>query len=186
MSSGARATVRGYAFRVPVRLVSAALCALGAHALLYGTFRPADGFHGYFGWYEPAVALVVIVAVLLTRPTWLRTTAPVAETSRRLATTALAVLLAQESLERTFEAGHPAFAVLTPSQLLVLLAGVVATALVLALALRAGQAVASLALRMRRFRRRVASPRWSVVAFVVEPARPLAERFALRAPPLAA
>ena len=32
---------------MPVRLLSAAVCALGAHALLYGTFRPGDGLHGY-------------------------------------------------------------------------------------------------------------------------------------------
>jgi len=51
---------------VPVRLVSAAVCALGAHALLYGTFRPGDGMHGYFGWYEPALAL----AAVSDPPTW--------------------------------------------------------------------------------------------------------------------
>src|SRR5512132_2704544 len=107
MSLARRATARGYAFPVPARIVPAALCALGAHALLYGTVRPDDGLHGYFGWYEPAVALAGIAAASVARPLWLRTTAPVAETSRRLAATALAVLLAQESLERSFAAGHP-------------------------------------------------------------------------------
>ena len=40
MSSAFRVTAQGYAFGVPVRLVSAAVCALGAHALLYGTLPP--------------------------------------------------------------------------------------------------------------------------------------------------
>src|SRR5207237_10624904 len=109
------------------------VCALGAHALLYGTFRPGDGLHGYFGWYEPGLAIASLAAVLVVRPSWLRTASPVGETARRLSTTALVVLLVQESLERSLQSGAPAFAVLTPSQWLVLLAGIGATALVLAL-----------------------------------------------------
>jgi hypothetical protein len=168
---------------VRIRIVPAALCALGAHALLYGTFRPTDGLHAYFGWYEPGVALAGIAVALLARPVWLRSTAPVGETSRRLATTAIFILLAQESLERSLTSGHPAFAALTPSALLVALFGVSLTALAFALVLRAGQAVARLVLRARVAGRRVAPPSWSVVAFVPGPVRPLAERFALRAPP---
>jgi hypothetical protein len=170
---------------VRIRLVPAALCALGAHALLYGTFRPTDGLHAYFGWYEPGIALAGIAVALLARPVWLRSSAPVAETSRRLATTAVFLLLAQESLERSLEAGHPAFAALTPSALLVALVGVSLTALAFALVLRAGQAVARLVLRARFARRRADVPSWSVVASASRPARPLAERFALRAPPAA-
>jgi hypothetical protein len=171
---------------VRIRIVPAALCALGAHALLYGTFRPTDGLHAYFGWYEPGVALAGIAVALLARPVWLRSSAPVGEASRRLATTAIFILLAQESLERSVEAGHPAFAALTPSALLVAVVGVSLTALAFALVLHAGQAVARLVLRARVARRRVAAPSaWSVVAFVPGPVRPLAERFALRAPPLA-
>jgi hypothetical protein len=170
---------------VPVRLLPAAVCALGAHALLYGTFRPGDGVHGYFVWYEPGLAIVSLAAVLLLQPSWLKTPRPVGETARRLSTTALVVLLAQESLERSFQAGHPAFAMLTPSQWLVLLAGIGATALVLALALRAGHAVVSF-LNRPPAARTVALARWSVVVDPGRPSRPLAERFALRAPPLAA
>jgi len=92
------------------------------------------------------------------------------------------VLLAQESLERTFQSGHPAFAALTPSQWLVLLVGVAATALVLAFALRAGQVVIGL-LHPTRGPRMPAVARWSVVTTHRGPARPLAQRFALRAPP---
>ena len=168
-----------------MRLLTAAVCALGAHALLYGTFRPGDGLHGYFGWYEPAVALAAFAALLLLRPVWLRMRYPIGETTRRLSVPALFVLLAQESLERSLQAGHPAFAALTPSQLLVLLAGVAAAAFALAVALRAGHVVAALLVPSRTFRRRTLA-RWSIVTVPRRRARPLAGRFALRAPPLLA
>jgi hypothetical protein len=168
-----------------LRLIPAAVCALGAHAILYGTFRPGDGLHGYFGWYEPALAVVALVALLVLRPASLRTRLAIGETARRISTTTLFVLLAQESLERTLQSGHPAVAALTPSQLLVLLLGVVATALLLAFALRAGQVVIALLHGARRpWMLTVA--RWSIVTIHRGPARPLALRFALRAPPLLA
>jgi hypothetical protein len=167
---------------VPVRLIPAAVCALGAHALLYGTFRPGDGLHGYFGWYEPALAVVSLAALLVLRPACLRTRVPIGETARSLSTTTFFVLLAQESLERTLQSGHPAFAVLTPSQWLVLLLGVAITALVLAFALRAGQVVIGF-LQRARAPRLPAVACWSVVTSHRGPARPLAQRFALRAPP---
>jgi hypothetical protein len=167
---------------VPLRLIPAGVCALGAHALLYGTFRPGDGLHGYFGWYEPALAAAALAALLVVRPARLRTRLPIGETARGLSTTTTFLLLAQESLERTFQAGHPAFAAMTPSQWLVLLVGVAATALVLAVALRAGQLVLGLLYRVRR-PRMLAVARWSVVTVRRGPARPLAHRFALRAPP---
>src|SRR5207244_6318301 len=37
------------------RLVPVAVCALVAHAALYGALRPADAEHAYFRWYEPVV-----------------------------------------------------------------------------------------------------------------------------------
>src|SRR5215208_6852959 len=98
MSYALRSIAQRYAFNVPVRLLFAAVCALGGHAVLYGTFRPGDGLHGYFGWYEPALAVVSLVALLVFRPAWLRTRLPIGETARRVSTTALVVLLAQESL----------------------------------------------------------------------------------------
>ena len=167
---------------MPLRLIPAAVCALGAHAILYGTFRPGDGLHGYFGWYEPALAVLALVALLVLRPASLRTRLPIGETARRISTTTLFVLLAQESLERTLQSGHPAVAALTPSQLLVLLLGVVATALVLAFALRAGQVVIALLHHAPR-PRPLTVARWSIVTLHLGPARPLALRFALRAPP---
>jgi hypothetical protein len=168
---------------VPVRLLSAAVCALGAHALLYGTFHPGDGLHGYFGWYEPAVALASLAALLIVRPTCLRTRLPITETARRVSMPALFILLVQESLERTVDVGRPAFAVLTPSQWLVLLVGVAASALLLAFALRAGHVVIAL-LRRSRNGRMPAAARWSIVTGGNRPARPLAARYALRAPPV--
>jgi hypothetical protein len=167
---------------VPVRLIPAAVCALGAHALLYGTFRPGDGLHAYFGWYEPALAVISLAALLVLRPSCLRTRLPIGETARSLSTTTLFVLLAQESLERTLQSGQPAFAAMTPSQWLVMLLGVAATALLLAFALRAGQVVIRLLCRTRT-PRMPAVARWSVVTFHYGPARPLAQRVALRAPP---
>ena len=149
MSCAFRSIAQRYAFGVPVRLLLAAVCALGGHAVLYGTFRPGDGLHGYFGWYEPALAVVLLVALLVFRPAWLRTRLPIGETVRQVSTTALFVLLAQESLERSLQAGQPAFAALTPSHWLVLLVGIAATSFVLAWALRA-RPRRRLALRPRR------------------------------------
>ena len=165
-----------------VRLLSAALCALGAHALLYGTFQPTDGIHRYLGWYQPAIAVAAIASVVIFRPAWLRTQLPVGEAARRLSTSALVIFLVQESLERSVQAGHPAFVSLTPSGWLVLLAGIAGTALVLALALRAGQVVASLLRRSRPVFAPVAAVHVAR-GFVSTPRRPLSGRVALRAPP---
>lgn len=165
-----------------MRLIPAAVCALGAHALLYGTFRPEDGLHGYLGWYEPGVAILALTVLLVVRPACLRNRLPIDETARGLSLTTLFVLLVQESIERSVQMGHPAFAVMTPSQWLVLLVGVAATALLLAFALRAGQVVVQL-MRPARTRATATVARWSVVTIQRGPARPLAQRFALRAPP---
>jgi hypothetical protein len=164
-----------------VRLLPAAICALGAHALLYGSFRPSAGVHGYLGWYEPALAVAAILAVVVVRPERLRTRLPLGEIVRSLSLPALVIVLVQESVERSVQLGHPAVVSMTPSGWLVLLAGIVATALVLGVALRAGQAVLSLLTRRARFARvtlqRVGLP-------VALPAgRPLAGNVSLRGPP---
>jgi hypothetical protein len=165
-----------------MRLLPAAICALGAHALLYGSFRPADGVHAYLGWYEPALALAAIAAVVMIRPLSLRSRLPVGETARSLVSRALVIVVLQESLERSLQVGHPAVAALTPSGWLVLVAGLAATAFALALALRAGQAVYSLFADVR-VRRSPVLVRKAVGAFVVPTARPLAGNVALRGPP---
>jgi hypothetical protein len=181
MSAASRVTAQRYAFTVPMRLLPAAICALGAHALLYGSFRPADGMHGYLGWYEPALAVAAIVAVVIVRPERLRTRLPLGEVLRSLSLPALLIVLAQESVERSVQLGHPAVVSMTPSGWLVLVFGIVATALVLGLALRAGYAVLSL------FARRVRYGRIEVqrlaARFTLPAARLLAGSVSLRGPP---
>jgi hypothetical protein len=181
MSCASLGTAQRYAFAVPMRLLSAAICALGAHALLYGSFRPSAGVHGYLGWYEPALALAAILAVVVVRPERLRTRLPLGEVVRSLSLPALVIVLVQEAAERSVQLGHPAVVSMTPSGWLVLIAGIVATALVLGLALRAGQAVLSFFMRRTRFAR-VAVQR--VASRVALPAaRPLAGNVSLRGPP---
>ena len=165
-----------------MRLLPAAICALGAHALLYGSFRPADGVHGYLGWYEPALALAAIAFVVLIRPASLRSRLPIGETARGLVSRALVIVLVQESLERSLQVGHPAVAAMTPSGWLVLVAGLAATAFALALALRAGQAFYSLFGDVR-VRRLPVLARKAVGAVTLPAARPLAGNVALRGPP---
>jgi hypothetical protein len=182
----------------------AAVCALATHALLYGTLWPADGAHGYFGWYEPAVAMlslacvagllgflcVATVARRLGRPLQVRssTTQPdLAGTARGIAAGSLALLLAQETVERSLQAGRPSFALFTPSQWLVLLAGIAVTTLLLACALHACRAALRRALgdpSSSAVTTRPVAAGWSLAAAVLRRPRPLAARGALRAPPL--
>src|SRR5262249_38705042 len=93
----------------------------------------------------------------------------------------LLIVLLQESVERSVQLGHPAVVSMTPSGWLVLVVGVVATALVLGLALRVGQAVFSFFSRRPRYARvaiqRVAS------SIELPAARPLAGNVSLRGPP---
>ena len=168
------------------RLVSSAVCALAAHAVVYGSFWPADGAHAYFGWYEPLslaslAALAGVLAVPRLRGLVPWRTFSVAESARSLAVSSLAFLLAQESVERTLVSGHPAFAAFTPSQWLLLLVSVAVAALALSFALRAVLGRASTASAP------APSPvakGWSIRSASARRARPLAERFALRAPPV--
>jgi hypothetical protein len=183
------------------RLPAAVVCALAAHALVYRTVTPGDGSHGYFGWYELVVAvasaaclcgLLVLVAVAaaarrLGRPVRLGVAepAPLAASARSLGAASLAVYVVQETVERSVASGHPSVSVLAPSQSLTLLAGIAAASCLLSLALRLGHAV------VRRVLGGPVEPArvgllfgWSVrTARALRP-RPLAGRFALRAPPL--
>jgi hypothetical protein len=168
-----------------MRFVASAVCALAAHAVVYGTFWPTDGAHGYFGWYQPLsvaslAGLVALLAVPQLRSLVPWRTVSVGESARSLAASSLAFLLTQESLERTLAGGHPAFAAFTPSQWLLLLLAVAAAALALSFALRAvlGRAQAPAAPAPT-----APAETWSVRVGRPRRARPLAERFALRAPP---
>jgi hypothetical protein len=96
------------------------------------------------------------------------------------------LLLIQESVERSVEVGHPAFQAFTPLEWLVLLAGLTATSVLLAVGLRLAREVAGRVLGSafpQRRHRRVPLG-WSVVTCNRRRPRPLAGRLALRAPPL--
>jgi hypothetical protein len=185
------------------RVPAAAVCALAAHALIYGTLTPSDGAHGYFAWYEPAVA-GLSVAALVSLIGFLAVAvgarklgrlprvavvvpAPFGRRFRSLAGSTLAFLLVQESLESSLQAGRPTQLVLTPSQWLLLLAAVAVASAALSVALRACEVVvarmlgATQTLRAAGRRRHVG---WTVVTSSPSARRPLAGRFALRAPPL--
>ncbi len=175
-------------------------CALAAHAAVYRSFWPSDGVHGYFGWYQPAVgalsaasvvALVGFLAVARVAracgsPLRLRAPAariPLGRAVRSYASTAVALFLLQELLERSISAGRPSAAALLPSQWLTLFAAAALAALVLVLALRLAEAVVRTVLQPDVVVLRGAARRWSVVAASPVRLRPLAARFALRAPP---
>jgi hypothetical protein len=184
--------------RLALRALPVAACAFVAHAALYRTLWPADGRHGYFGWYEPLVAalsgaaLVLVVGFLavagvaraLGRP--LRVgSGPVAPRAPRLVSSAVGFLLVQESLERSLHGGV-AVASFAPSQWLTLLAAVVGSAALLAAGLRLLERVADRLLAGPE--RHVAVPApvraWSVREITRRRPRPLAERRALRGPPV--
>jgi hypothetical protein len=186
------------------RALAPVVCALGTHAIVYRTLWPTDGIHGYFGWYEPAVAaasvlsLIYLLTLLLVvwfarrfdRPLSKPAVQPphsLAEGARRLALCSLIVLLVQESLERSLEAGYPSFAVFPPWQWLILLIGIALTSLTVALSLSLGEAAVRWVLAdsvSPPFAAQQAKPSWSVVTNSWRRLRPLAERFALRAPPV--
>jgi hypothetical protein len=162
------------------RLLVSALCALAAHAVVYGSLAPADGAHGYFGWYQP-LALAGLVALVVLRRFVPWRALSLADSTRTLAAWGFAILIVQESLERSLASGHVAFAAFTPSQWLLLLLALAAAALVLSFALRAvlGRAPATPAPAAARV-----AAGWSLRPHSRRRSRPLAERFALRAPPL--
>jgi hypothetical protein len=177
------------------RVIEAAACALAAHALLYRTLLPEDGMHGYFTWYEPAVAFASVLAVAwllfaVVRAARGRTSGPssqpFAPTFGRLFASTFLFLLVQESLEGIVSTGRPAVAMFTPTAVLALAAaaGVVALALVAARCL--GRAAVHALLRMRTPRVAHAAQRWHLALAARLRRRPLAERYGLRAPPFAA
>ena len=182
----------------------AASCALVAHALLYGSLMPHDATHGYFGWYEPLVAALTLAAVsgslvllvvalaarLVGRPIR-RVPEPVSfsERFRTFAGFGLLVVIVQESIERSVQAGRPGLAGFTPMGWALLATGVAVSAAVLAAAIRLAEAAASYVLTTLHRRRAVRRPvglAWSVVTGIRRHPRPLAVCRALRAPPLPA
>jgi hypothetical protein len=188
--------------------VGAALCALAAHGFLYRSLWPSSGAHGYFGWYQPLVgglsliALVVLAIVLIagllgirSRPIdWLSSVFRCPEEDRssrsalvvRLAGASLLVLLVQESVERSIESGSPTVASFTPVAWLVAIAVLSALAAAIVLATRSCAALLDRVLGAGGRRRitQLALPLGHVVLFA-RPGRckPLASGWALRAPP---
>jgi hypothetical protein len=170
---------------------------------MYRTLWPTDGAHGYFGWYEPVVAAASLLSLAALasflgiayvakragrplRPWHGSARRPLAETARSLSAASLLVFLTQETMERSLEAGHPTLPPLMPSQWLALLAGITLTSLTLAAAISAGEAATrSLLARPvpRLAPRRVRTRTWTVTTSDLRARRPLAARFALRAPP---
>jgi hypothetical protein len=192
------------------RLVPVALCALAAHAVIYGSFRPSDGVHGYFGWYEPVVfglgaAVVVglgalVLAVLLGRGReWTRrldrllpapdeSGAGLAARTVVLARAAVVFLFLQETLERSLSARRLTPATFSPSTWCLALVATATFAVLLVLASRAGARLVECVLAGGRrpvAQRSVATP-WPRVALVPGRRNALANRRGLRAPPLLA
>jgi hypothetical protein len=193
------------------RLVPAALCSLGAHAVLYRSLWPTTGGHAYFAWYEPLVAglslatllvfgviglaalgsrdrstrlfrLVGLVLPAASRPE------PVSTRTRRLALASLAFLIFQESCERMAAAHAPVLAPPGAGEILTVLGVLAFLAWVLALAERSCVRLVELVLDRERA---------GVTTARVPPAAPsrstalrrrraLADLCGLRAPPLPA
>jgi len=186
------------------RTLAPVVCALGTHAIVYRTLWPTDGVHGYFAWYEPAVAAASLLSLIylltlllvvgfarrfdrtLSKPD-AQPRRSLAQGARGLALSSLVVLLVQESLERSLEAGYPTFAVFPPWQWLLLLVCIALTSLTVALSLSLSEAAVRWVLAGSAsppLAAQQAKPSWSVVTNSWRRPRPLAERFALRAPPV--
>ena len=123
-----------------------AVVALAAHAFVYRSFLPADGSHGYFGWYESLVgwlsllALVLFAAVGVARllgrdPRWLRAVVDEWQPNSRqtlaagrLAALSVVFLITQETLERSIPARTLVLAQFSPTQWAIILAAAVAVA----------------------------------------------------------
>jgi hypothetical protein len=173
-------------------LLPGALCALAAHAVAYRSFFPAGQTHRYLDWYEPALGALSLVALGL-----LACLAAFALSGGRLPVerpddpwarlggTGVALFLAQETLERSLQAGslHPA--ALSATTWLAVLVAVALSAGLLALLARGAELV-------RLVLRRVGTPRARTAVARPRPVEvprrrsPLADRRGLRAPPLVA
>jgi len=154
--------------------VSAAASAFAAHALVYGTLRPADPTHAYFAWYGrvclAALAVLVVLAALGRRPSSL----PAAPGVRALTASTFVFLLVQESVEQ-----HR-LVTQTPSQLLLMLTAVTVASLLLSYGLRAIRAVVAPQPVRPAYGLRGG---WIPVASLVPAPNPVAGAVSLRGPP---
>ena len=187
------------------RLPAVVLCALAAHAAVYGSFAPEDSGHSYFAWYTPVVTTVSIaslallplalVASLGARPSRFGRVVRLLLSARsadhdvrrragQLAVASLCFLVAQETLERSLATDGISFPHFGAPTWLVLLAAVTTAAGLVALV---GHAVDSLVDdllgRAVPGGTRPASSLRPVLVAVCSRPRPLAIHGALRAPP---
>jgi hypothetical protein len=121
-------------------LLRVAVIALATHAVVYRSLLPADGLHGYFGWYAPllaglsAAALLGTLGVLVARvcgvgSSWVPRVSALPQPSQsvtvatsRLAAKAVAFLVVQETLERSLPSHSFELAQFTPLYWVVVLA----------------------------------------------------------------
>jgi hypothetical protein len=200
----ARGFVGGLRLLLPV-----ALCALGGHLALYRTLLPSSGGHAYLAWYEPTIAALSLVSIVVfgallgaaalgrdsLRRTLVRLLVPATEQplpastrAVRLALASIALLVAQETFERTVSVGHVSPAGFDSPQIVLVLAVVAALAALLAVFERSCSKLVALVARcLPRVASRHASFSFPAARPVVARRRnPLAELRGLRAPPLAA
>jgi hypothetical protein len=199
----ARTLVGGLRLLLPV-----ALCALAGHLALYRTLLPSSGAHAYLAWYEPAVAGLSLVSVIVfvvllgaaaigrasLRRTVVRalvpaTKQPVPASTRavRLALASIAFLVTQETFERSVSAGHLSPAGFDSPQIVLVLAVVAALAALLAVFERSCSELVDLVARgLPRVALRLAPFAFPAIRPVLARRRnPLAELRGLRAPPVA-
>lgn len=188
-------------------LLPVALCALAGHFALYGTLAPSTGDHAYFVWYEPVVAglsilalvvlLGLLLAVVLGRdglrsrivPALLPAAArplPVSVRAVRLGLASAAFLAVQETFERSLSEGRLAPAALGSSQLLLVLLVLAAAATFVALVERSCTRLIALVARPLVVRVDRGAGVWFPPArpLTVRRRSPLARQRGLRAPPL--
>jgi hypothetical protein len=187
----------GTIVRLARRGLAGAVVGLCGHAALYRSLWPGDTIHGYLGWYELAVAVLSLAAVVALvaglavslrgrRPAWLALgpQGTYAGCVVELAVSGLVWLYVQETLERSIPHHGLVLAAFAPGQLIGALVGLAAAALVLALLLRAGERIVRSVLGGRAVADGETVAGWSIRPADRRPHRPLAVRSGLRAPPV--
>jgi hypothetical protein len=188
--------------RLGTRCLAAAVVGLVAHAALYRSLWPNDNVHGYLGWYTLGVAVLSLVAIAglvvalvlavradrLCRP--LPAFGPVCPERTYgfyvadLAVSGLVWVYVQETLEQSIQDHELVFAMFGPGQVLALLLGLAGGALVLGFLLRLGVRIVRTVLERGAAAGGEPTSFWTPHPAECRARRPLAARFALRAPPL--
>jgi hypothetical protein len=184
----------------------AVICALATHAVVYRTFWPSDGVHGYFGWYEPlsgALSAVALLALGLMLVFGLagnaharRVLAACAAGGRsaparayRLALATIAILVVQESIETSVAAGRPVLGMFSGASLLFAVAAAAVLSALFVCAARSYERLAERIVARARSTRHLGglkAARARRLLLSHRPRSPLADFRGLRAPPLPA